>query len=467
MLRYFRINDPYRLVALLVLLIAIYLPLFLDPAPVTLPELRSILVGEKIHGGSKMYAQIADPTGPLSAWVHGLLDLLFGRSLLARHILAFILIFLQSAYLGIIFITKKAFNENTFIPSLIYSSLFFFSFDTIALSDELLGSAFLLFALNNLFKEIEFRMPRDETTFNLGICISLASLFYLPYVVFLFGVMIILFLFARTDARKFFLLIFGFLLPHLFVLSLHYLQDSADKIWYHYYASGLAFDKEFLVSTKGIVILSSVGIFYLVVSIVMLNRLARFSKYQSQLLQTIFLWIGFCFIYFLFCRDIRPQTLIVLIPPLTFLFTNFLLLIRRRKFAEMNTFLLLVGIVSISYFARYGKLGGVDYSRLFVTAPAEAAVRGKKILVLGDEVGYYLQNTPATPFVNWRQSRVVFENPDYYESVTEVYEAFQNDPPDHIIDKQNLMKPFLERIPELRARYTRKGIVYERLKLSN
>lgn len=465
MLRYFRINDPYRLLALLVLLIIIYLPLFIDPVPITKPELQTILVGERIANGNQMYTEVADNTAPLAAWSHALTDMLFGRSLLARHILAFLIIFFQSAYLGIIFITKKVFNENTFIPSLIFSILFFFSFDTLELTDELLGSGFLLLAINNLFKEIEFRTPRDETTFNLGIQVSLASLFYFPYIIFIFGILVIFFLFARATARKFLLFLFGFALPHLLVLSISYLNGSASQTWEYYYGSNLAFGAQFVVSTKGLLILSSIIITYLVVSIVMLNRLARFSKYQSQTLQTIFLWIGFCFIYFLFCKELRPQTLIVLIPPVTFLFTHFLLLIRRRRFAEMNIWVLLIGIVGLSYLTRYNKLRAVDYSRLFVEEQYITGLDKKKIMVLGEERGYYLNNIASTPFIHWELAQKIFRHPEYYESIITVYEALKNGSPDVIIDKENLMQPFLERIPEFRKQYTRQGIAY--WKISN
>jgi hypothetical protein len=465
-LRYFRINDPYRLIGLLVLMLIIYLPLFIDPPAVIEPELKSMLVGEKIHEGNKMYAEVADNTAPLAAWFHALIDAVFGRSLLARHIIAFLIIFFQSAYLGIIFITKKVFNENTFIPSLIFSVLFFFSFDTLTLSDELLGSGFLLLALSNLFKEIEFRMPRDETTFNLGIYISLASLFYFPYIIFLFCVLVSLFLFARASARKFLLFIFGFLLPHLFILSFTYLRDSTARIWEYYYKSNLAFGADFIVPFKGLMLLGLIGVFYLAVSIVMLNRLARFSKYQSQTLQSIFLWIGFCFIYFLFCPQLRPQTLIVLIPPVTFLLTHFLLLIRRRKFAEMNTWILLIGTVAISYLGRYDKIG-VDYSRLFLSAPADKLISNKRILVLNDEDGYYLTNKAATPYINWRLAEPVFENPEYFQSLTDVYVAFKKDAPDVIIDKKNLMKPFFDRMPEFKKQYRKEEGQYVKTRISN
>jgi hypothetical protein len=465
LLRYFRINDPYRLAGLLVLLLIIYLPLFFDPPPVTKTELKSIMVGEKMHEGSKMYSEIVDNTAPLAAWFHALMDMLFDRSILARHIVAFVVIFFQSAFLGIIFINKKVFSENTYIPSLIFSILFFFSFDTLTLSDELIGSGFLLLALNNLFKEIEFRMQRDETTFNLGLYVSFASLFYFPYVIFLFGITLILFFFTRTNLRKFLLLIFGFLLPHLLVLAINYLNGSTHEIWSYYYASGLSFGVNNFMTTKSLLMLSAVPLFYLAVSVFMLNRLARFSKYQSQLLQSMFLWIGFGFIYLIFCRDLRTQTLIVLIPGFTFLFTHFLLLIRRRKFAEMNIWLLVIGVVAVSYMARYNKIGSIDYQPLIIPSEDVSKIADNvRVLALKDDITVYTQHRAATPFLNWKLSKDVFMHPEYYENITYVYHALKKDPPAIIMDPQNLMKPFFERMPMLKRQYTREGENYVRIR---
>src|SRR5690606_35518732 len=138
-----------------------YLPLMIVNDQLTVPELRDLLLGEKQNEGYKMYREVVDNSAPLAAWTHELLDSVFGRSILARHILAFIIIFLQSAYVGVLFISKRVLSENTYIPSLMFALLFFFSYDTLSLSNELLGSGFLLLALNNIFAEIEFRNERD------------------------------------------------------------------------------------------------------------------------------------------------------------------------------------------------------------------------------------------------------------------------------------------------------------------
>jgi hypothetical protein len=458
-IQYFRINDPYRLVGLLLLLIIIYLPLFLDFPTMTIPELKSIVIGEKLNENYSMYTELADNTAPLAAWLYEITDSIFGRSTLARHIFAFVLLFFQGAYLGIMFITRKAFNENTYIPSLVFCLLFFLSFDTITFSAELAGSSFLLLALNNLFKEIEFRVQRDETTFNLGLFISLASLFSFGFFCYLFCAMIILFFFSRTSPRKFLLLGFGFLLPHFLVLSIAYLNGSISSLWDYYYLSNFVLTRSTFISTESLIVMSSIPLIYFVVSIVMLQRESRFSKYQSQLLQVMFLWIGFSLIYLFTCKDLRPQNLIVFFPGLTFLFTHFFLFIRRKKYAEMNIWIMVIGIISVSYLARYDKLKAVNYARLLVS-PHDKEVKNKRILVLQNDLTYFQQNKLATPYLNWQLSERIFKAPDFYENITQVYHALINDPPDLIIDKENLMQPFFDRMPGLKKLYTRKGDGY-------
>jgi hypothetical protein len=466
LLHYFRINDPYRLLGLLAILLFIQLPFFIDSPDLTYPELKSFVVGEKVHEGNALYIEIVDSVAPLAGWFNGLMDLLFGRSLLARHILAFFLVFIQASYLGIVFASKKAFAENSYIPSLISAILFSFSFDTLSLTPELLGSGFLLPALNNLFKEIEFREQRNESIFNLGLYISLASLFSFSYCLYLFGAIITLIVFTRITLRKYFLLAFGFLLPHLLLLSSYYLMDGLTQIWQYYYIPNLSIRSVRYISNMSLWVLGALPLFYLVISFIMMNRDARLSKYQTQLVQSMFFWMIFSFFQILYSKDLRPQNFITLIPGLSFFITHFLLLIRRKKFAELYIWVLLLGTVSINYLARYGFLTDVNYSQLFV--PGQQSIAdGKRILVLDDDWSVYKHNRLASPFLNWNLANEIFSHPEYYGNVIRVYEGFHADPPDFIRDKNDLLKPFLERIPELEKVYTKNGIYYSRTSVSN
>jgi Family of unknown function (DUF6427) len=466
LLQYFRVNDPYRLLGLLVILLVFYLPGFVYSPDLTYPELRSIVVGEKVNDGNILYLELVDPVAPLAAWFSGLMDIVFGRSLLARHILAFFIIFLQSSYVGMVFANKRAFAENSYIPSLVSAILFMFSFDTICLTPELLGAGFLLPALNNLFKEIEFREQRDESIFNLGLYISLASLCSFSYSIYLVGVIITLIIFTRSTPRKYFLMIFGFLLPHLLLFSTFYLMDGQTQLLDYFYIPNLQIGSNPYISAGSVWILGALPLAFLFISIIMMNRDARFSKYQSQLVQCMFFWMVFSVLQILFSKDFRPQTLITLIPSLSFFVTHFFLLIRRKRIAEIYIWILLLGTISVSYGSRFNFLPGVSYSRLFV--PDQKPIPGmNRVLVLDDDWSIYKGTSLATPFFNWKLSGEIFSHPHYYENVIQVYDGLLADPPDIIRDKNDLLRPFLDQIPELKNLYTKEGIYYTRKKVSN
>jgi len=465
LLQYFRINDPYRLIGLLAILLLIQLPLFIDTPELTFPELKSFIVGEKVHEGSSLYTGIVDSVGPLSGWFDGLIHLCFGRSLLARHIIAFLLIFVQAAYLGMIFSNQKAFAEGTYIPSLIYGIACCFSFDTLSLTPELLGAGALLPALNNLFKEIEFREQHSESIFGLGLHISLASLFCFSYSIYLIGSIITLAIFTRSTLRKYILLIIGFTLPHLMLICIYYLKDGLSELWQYYYAPNLGFQSVSYMQSQSMWILLALPLTFLVISLFMMNRQARLSKYQTQLAQAMFFWMIFSFIQVIFSKDFRPQNFITIFPGLAFFITHCLLILPNRRFGSMAVWVFLLGTVMMSYLTRYGVVESVQYEGLQV--PQSSTHSGKRLLVLDEAWGIYKDNQLASPFLNWNLSKVVFSQPEYYDNIIKVYEGLRADPPEIIRDKNDLLKPFMDRLPELKQAYTRKGMYYVKRTANN
>lgn len=466
MLGYFRINDPYRLVGLLVIMTLLTLPLFIDAPDITVPELKSFVIGERVADGFGLYHETIDSTPPLTSWFYGLFDMVFGRSLTVRHIFAFIILFLQSAFLGIILIDKKVFAENTYIPSLLFSLLAFISFDSLALTGDLLAFGIILLALNNVIKEIEFRTPRDETTFNLGIFISLASMFSFSYAIYLPGVIALLSIFTRSSLRKYLLLVFGFVLPHALLLCIYNLGGNAGELWQNFYLHNLSFPSHDLISTGSLALLCGVPLFYLFLSLFILTRDAHLTKYQSQIFQMMILWFIIAFIQFFLATDFRPQSIITVIPSVSFFLTHFLLLIRRRKFAEINTWVLIVGIVTLSYLTRYNQIPQISFADLRVRQN-ELPIKNKKILVLSEQHAVFRDNTLGSSFYDWDLSQRIFKNPDYYENLLKVHRSFEKERPDVIIDPQNLMAAFFKRLPQLQAMYVKSPEGYQLKNSSN
>jgi hypothetical protein len=466
LLHYFRINDPYRLLGLLVVLTLLYLPLWIDAPRLILPELKSFLVGEKVTEGFVLYKELIDSTPPLASWFYGLCDLVFGRSLAGRHIMGFLLLFTQSAFLAIVFINKKVFAESTYLPALLFSILAYISFDMMALTAELPALGFTLLALNNLFKEIEFKTQRDETILNLGFFISVASLFNFSYALYLPGTILILIIFTRTTPRKHLLLLFGFLLPHLVLATVYFMNDSLVALWVNFYLPNLTPAASVLVEASGLLWLCAVPLFFLMVALFVINRNAHLSRYQLQIFQAIFFWFLIGLGQLMISKDLRPQHLLPMIPPVSFFLTHYLLLGRKRKLSEFTLWVILLSVVSVAYLVRYDKLEVIRYDNLFVQTPP-SSVSGSRLLILGDDLSPYRQNQLAPPFLDWSLSRQIFESPEYYENVLLVNRLFDRDLPEVIIDPKNLMASFSDRLPSLKLKYEKTDEGYQLKKINN
>jgi hypothetical protein len=458
LLSYFRINDPYRLIGLLVVALLLYLPLLIDAPPLTTSELKTIIVGQKLSDGFPLYSGLIDSTAPFTGWVYQLIYFIFGESIAARHIIALVLVIVQAVYLGFIFIDKKVFPESSFLPSVVFIVLFLFSFDNIQFSGELFASLFLLFALYSLLREIEFREESLSLVLKVGVFIGIASLFSLSYIVYIPGALVILLLFTRSSGRKFSLLVVGFLIPHLLLNAFYFIYSELDELWTYFYFPNLSFYSSGLVGISVFAHLLIVPCAFTLIAILFLNRESRFTKYQSQLLQAFFFWVIFCFLQALYSKEFRPQSLISIVPPFAFFISHFLLILRRRTLAELAFWLLIGGTIGSSYYNRYSALGNPGYATYVVKEPS---YRNSKILVLSDDLFQYSENSMATPFLNWQLSRGVFEHPEYYGNVVEVYNGIKSDKPRHIIDPTNALEPFLARIPEFRRDYKKTADGYE------
>lgn len=464
LLGFFRINDPYRLLGLLVILILIGVPGFIYAPETLLSEVKSLALGEAIADGKLMYIQVFDDTPPLASALFGLMDILFGKSVLSYHIVALFIIFFQASYFAILLINNKAYAENTYVPALIFGLLCFFSFDIVTFSPELLASTVLLFAINHLFHEIEFKIQQDDIVLKLGVYLGLSTFLVFSYWVFLLLSIFILIVLTRAGFRKIMLMIFGFALPHAMLITLYFFWGEVGLLWRNFYMSNITLSGEILMSTTGLLVLTSVPLAYFVFSIFMVNREARFTKYQSQLMQVMFLWLLFSVIQVFVARQVSPASLVTFIPPLTYFISHYLLLIRRRWRAEIMLWLFLIGLLSMNYLTKANRIQSVNYSNLFPTrGEYDNAIKDKKVMVLTPGWSLYGQNALGGIFLNWELSKNIFENLDKYKNVETVASSFEIEEPEIIVDEQNYMQQVMERIPELKKKYRKEGKLYRRI----
>jgi hypothetical protein len=218
LISYFKRILLSRLLLLVLLFLAIRLPLIFLGIPMTLPELKNMVLGERLSEGFVLYRDVYDTTAPLSALIFWLLDVLFGRNILVYRCLAALLLFLQGMRLNATFNQHAVLPEKTYLPALLYFLFgsIFFELDT--LSPLLIGLTFLIFALSFLLAPPKEGFS-NPNLFKAGFLLGLAALCHLPLMLFVGLAFFATLFFAFNAFRSFLLLVCGFLFPYSVVFT--------------------------------------------------------------------------------------------------------------------------------------------------------------------------------------------------------------------------------------------------------
>ncbi len=410
-----------------------------------------------------MYAHVFDSTAPLGSALYILLDFVVERSLTGLRIIALVIHLFMAGLFSVTLIRNRAFPENTYLPAFLFILISFFSFDTLRVSPGLLSQVFLLFALNRLMAEVGGGRQGDEGVLTLGVLLSFAVMSNVSSLVFVIAAVLVLILFTRTPPRRYALLVFGLALPHLLLISVYFLKDGHHSLMKYYYGSMFNWGAEWLISRQSLLLLGSLPFLYLLLSLFVLNREARFTKYQSQLVQVMILWFAFGFAQVFFESVVTPASFLSLAAPAAFFITHLLLLIRRRYIASLNLWVLTLGIGSMHYLTLFDKAAAVNYDGLFVSPSRYSGIEEQRVWLLADDLAFYQSNRHATAFLDWSIARPVLSRPDSYRNITLVHHALERDLPEVIIDPDNYLEEFFERLPAQKEKYQKTGYVYRRI----
>ena len=127
--------------------------------------------------------------------------------------------------------------------------------------------------------------------------------------------------------------------------------------------------------------------------------------------------------------------------------------------------LFMIGLLSVNYLTRSNRIPSVNYSQLFPASASEYEnkISNKKVMSLGPGWSIYKHNALGGIFLNWEQSKPVFENLDKYRSIEIIASSFELEEPEIILDEHNYMEPIMEKIPNLQGKYKREGEMYFRI----
>lgn len=457
MISYFKSILLSRLLVLVLLFLAIRVPLILLNLPVTMPELKAFVLGERLAEGATLYGEVYDNTAPLSALIFYLLDVAFGRNILAYRLLASVLIFLQGMRLNRIFNQAGVLPDKSLIPALLYFVFgsIFLEFDT--LSPLLLGFTFLLFAFNYFISPSK-EGSSNPKLFKAGFFMGLAALCHLPLLLFLLWAFLALILFAFNAFRSSLLMLCGFLFPYAIAFTFFLYADALPNFVQYNLLSAWKFSITLPLPPLDLVKILTVPVLFLSFSVFHALINTPTLNYQLKFFQLMLWWIGVAILVTLAGSIISAISWLLFLPALAYFGTYlFLRAGRQRLWLTEPIFLALMGFTLLTRYSfllpptPYTKL---NISKLLLHPDSKyAAVKDARILVLGNDFNYYAYNRATTPYINWPLAQQDFRHLNTYYAVYKIRRNIEVSVPDYIVDEAGLMPELIYKIPDLFSRY--------------
>ncbi len=455
MLQLFRLNDPYRLVLIFVILVVIRTIWLIYGLPLPLFGFKWQLLGSWLAQDHMIYADSYDYTGPLSALVYKWITMLFGPTRWPHIILSTLLIILQAGILNAIFLRNKAYHENTYVLAFIYMILTCGVMDYYTLSPQLMSITFIIISMNNIFRRID-NQATDEMFLTSGIYLGIATFFYLPAAIFLISYLISFLLFSTAIARRLILMSLGAIIVYGAVWGYFFWHNAEQSFYDAFFIAGFLREKIFYLSYAELS-LQAIAIFLFTVISLSIFFTARFTNFQQKIQRVMLIFMISSIGCILVSPELSGAELIFLLPSAAFLITHYLLLLRRWW---TRTFIPMVVIFSILLFPFFWL---THFSKEELFLDGSSTYSDKRIMMIGEDLSVYEGNTIASPFLDPYVSKLRMEGLNYYEDASEIYDTILAANADIIIDEWGYFPKMVEIFPDLGKRYKQKGEIYEKI----
>ena len=240
-------------------------------------------------------------------------------------------------------------SARTFLPSTIFVFIAGGFVTLHTMHPVYAGILFFILCIDRVFKAYEERKLLS-CAFDAGFFLGTGSLFYFC-LVFYFPVIIIgLFLIhKRIEWRSFFLSLIGVLLPWLFLFSLYFMTDRQAELW-PVIVQNVATPNPFFRAT----IYFQVYLLFLTL-IMLVSSLFLLSEYGTQKINIrkyfkVFLLIFLFSVVILFSVPaVSQEILLILAVPLTFLISNYLILIRKQFWGNLILYIFLGAVIVLQF----------------------------------------------------------------------------------------------------------------------
>ncbi len=454
MVSYFKSILPSRLFLLVLLFLAIQLPLYLLLTSGTIQELLYMLIGERMADGYTMYEDIYDNTAPISTLLYWLIDLIAGRSVFAYRLVALSILLLQALTFNFILNRYQVFATKNYIPALLYLVIGSITYEFGMLTPLLIGHTFVILSLPYLIT-VSREGIENNRLFVGGFILGLAALSYLPLGLYLLVGMFAVILFSSNTFRSILLLLVGFLFPYAVLLTFYYYSGTLSAFTDIHLLSPWRFEVAFALPPADLARLMLLPLIVLLFALLSSLSLPQRLVFQVKFQQVMWIWLLVSVLLVITRDEISANTFILLLPVIAY-FGVYLFSINVKKWMLSLAFILvLAGTLLIRYRSPLGISSYIQLSdpQLLTETYLLEAPDNTSILVFGDDIRYYIQNKPATPYLNWRLAQENFSDLNEYDKVFEIYKNFEKEKPAYIVDEAGLIPDLKYKLPEVFGKY--------------
>lgn len=414
-----------------------------------------LVIGEAMKTGH-MYRDIFDPLAPLAATTYWLVTAIFGKSVLALHILGTLLLVIQAIIFNNLTINNKVFEQNTYLPALMFVVLSSVHYSLSAFSPAQLGMTFILLAFGKLLSHVEFRAKRDEQIMSIGLLLGMGVLFYLPNILFLPIVIIILLLFTNTLRKRYAILCISALIPFSIVLVYYWIVlGDIGYFMANLIVPSLSVDFAVFKKIGEHIDLFVAVLLFLLTGFITMPKQRRLNNYQNRLARLFFLMGLLAMFILIFAPTNITTGLIIIVPSAAYFSTHLFFLLKRPMLELFVSLLFMASILFTSYDSEFQFAGVVDKidTKISLAPVLEEIVKDKKLMVLGNKPQIYAEGVLATPFYDWQLAQPVVSQLNYYDNLIFIKESIDRFKPEIIIDYEFLWRKLEDRIPELGEEY--------------
>lgn len=262
-------------------------------------------------------------------------------------LLSFILIFSEALLINYIIQRNEIINTTSYLPALVYMVLMSLQPEMFSLHPIVIASLFMLLATHTLLQSYKKETSYSEA-FDTGFFIALATLFYIPSLVFILLLWIGLIIIRPFVWREWVISLIGFILPWIFLVFYYFWNDKIHDLQYDaLYYTLVTPQKAFDTLTFSYPAMAQISIL-LVAAFFASGRLMRdLSTGTVHTRGNLFLMIYFfilAFISVFLAPSYSIAYLSFLSIPFTVFFSSYLLFLKKQWLAELLFLLLIISV---------------------------------------------------------------------------------------------------------------------------